>query len=91
MATSLDMMSNPLDNLHKIIEDLQHYSESCQKPQFKLCHAKILDLPRSETAQKNPKPCYAKITCHGGVVSCNVKIFQRYINQRYQNNKNPSL
>ncbi|KAG6559783.1 hypothetical protein RHABOEDO_000868 [Candidatus Rhabdochlamydia oedothoracis] len=76
-------MSNLLDNSHKITEDLQHWFESYQAPQLKLCYANISYLPKSETIQKleensPPKPCHAKITYHGGKYT---KTFQEHINQ----------
>lgn len=72
----------PLDTLHQIIQELKDQ-------QFKLRYASILHLPESETTSKLkdswPKSRHAKITYPEGTVSRNVKIFQKYIDQRYQN------
>lgn len=77
MSIPLNNMSNLLDNLHEITEDLQRCVESSQKPQLKLCYATISFLPENETTQELKSRC----SHHGGIVSRNVKIFQKYINQ----------
>jgi hypothetical protein len=82
-------MPNLLDNLHKITEDLQQCNLH-QEPQLKLHYANTSYLSKSEAIQQlednsPPKPRHAKITYYEGIVSRNIEIFQKYIDQRHQN------
>ncbi len=64
-------------------------TQELKDQQLKLRYASILHLSESEAIQQleessPPKPRHAKITYHEGVVSRNLEIFQKYIDQRHQ-------
>lgn len=74
-------MAIPLVNMSKPLNNL---GEAREDSYYKLKYATIFFLPENETTQELK-------SCCSGIVIRNVEIFQRYINQRYQNNKNPFL
>lgn len=79
--------SNAIDIHKKGLEDKVNY----QKSQSRLCYATISSLPQSETLQELKILSLKTKIIPEGIVNKNVEIFQKYINQRCQNNKNSFL